>query len=392
MSKMQECKTAKRDMITKTVGVPESLLILLLVLSGCTGCDSSGSGEKGSSDSNSGSLAVSWKHPYNIAGGVRMAPKPVSDSLVLFGAEARLVALRSDDGSIKWRSPPVEPSSLELKVRDLSVSEHLVFGSHVGRLKAWSMENGQERWELRPEAGLYEIGYYGFNSGHVYVSSGGQLLSVDKRSGTVVRRYEPGAAGIVHDGGALYLGQAWVPEGAEGQAQGGLLKMNAATGDTLWFFKTKRGGFYDMRPVVEEGRVFAGTREGKAAFFAVDAQTGEEIWRNEDAPTFAPPASGEERVYLNTSAEVMALDKETGRTAWKKNMPGGSSFRGVVYLDGYVYHPRGGTLYVLNAETGEIVHEEPSPSSYYWTLAAGPERIYAQTSGHLMAYEPFQPE
>ena len=180
-----------------------------------------------------------------------------------------------------------------------------------------------------------------------------------------------------------------MPEGAQGQGQGGLLKVDAITGDSLWFFQTERGGFYDMRPIVEDGRVYAGTHGGRAAFFAVDAETGEEIWRNEDAYTFAATHS-DDRIYINTSSKVMTLSKESGRTLWTKKASSGSGFRGVAYLQGYVYHPRGGTLYVLNAETGEIVHTEPSPSSYFWTLAAGPDRLYAQSGGHLIAYEPYQ--
>ena len=62
----------------------------------------------------------------------------------------------------------------------------------------------------------------------------------------------------------------------------------------------------------EDGRVYAGTHGGQAAFFAVDAETGEEIWRNEDAYTFAPPAHGPERIYINTSSKVMVLSKESG--------------------------------------------------------------------------------
>jgi outer membrane protein assembly factor BamB len=181
-----------------------------------------------------------------------------------------------------------------------------------------------------------------------------------------------------------------VPEGGEGQARGRLLRVEASTGDTLWTFTTERGGFYDMRPIVEDGRVFAGTREGDAAFFAVDAETGEEIWRNRQGFTFAAD-HGSDSVYLNTSADVMSISKETGRTLWTTDMPGGSGFGGVQYHEGYVYHPRGGTLVVLDAEEGRIVHQEPSPSGTFWTVHAGPERIFAQTSGHLIAYEPYQP-
>ncbi len=72
-------------------------------------------------------------------------------------------------------------------------------------------------------------------------------------------------------------------------------------------------------------------------------------------------------------------------------MPGGSGFGGVEYHDGYVYHPRGSTLVVVDAEDGTIVHQEPSPGGYFWAVHAGAGQIFAQSSRHLIAYEPFQP-
>lgn len=356
------------------------------------GCDSGGSGNDTEARD---PLATTWKHPYQVAGGVNLAPKPVGDSLVLFGAEARLMALRPDDGSVKWRSPRVEPSNLELKAYELRIGGGVVFGSHVKRAKAWNLTSGAERWTYRPDTRFYSGGFYAAGSENFYASaSGSWLLALDRRTGRLDyrRQYGHGPRGITYRDGALYFTQAWTPEGAEGQAQGGMMKVDATTGDSLWGFRTGRGGFYDGSPLVEDGRVYAGTHGGKAAFFAVDAETGEEVWRNEDAPTFAPPAYGPERIFINTSSRVLALSKETGRTVWENKVASGSGFRGVAYHEGYVYHPRGEALFVLNAETGDVVHKETSPSSYYWTLAAGPEHIYTQTSGHLVAYEPFQPE
>ena len=133
---------------------------------------------------------------------MRLAPKPVGDSLVLFGAEARLVALRADDGSVKWKSPRVEPSSLEMKVKELLVRGGAVYGSHVGRLIAWDLNDGSERWTFKPESSLYEIGYYGLDSDHMYVSGGGRLLAIDRQGGLLEGQYESGADGIAYAEGA----------------------------------------------------------------------------------------------------------------------------------------------------------------------------------------------
>lgn len=365
-----------------------------VIVVGTGGCDSSTSRSTSNSDSTT-TLTTVWEKPYESAGEVRLPPSTIGDSLVLFGAEARLQAFDVDDGALVWESPSVSPSILEIKGYDLLAGDSTVYAAHVRNVHAWNLRDGSHRWvfERPSDTGLYELGFYALGPDHVFLfGNGGQILRVERTSGDRVDtwRYSKAIVGAQYQNGFLYLGQVWVPEGAEGQARGGLTKVDASSGDTLWTFTTRRGGFYDMRPIVEEGRVYAGTREGKGGFFAVDAETGKEIWRNEQAYTFAADHSGGS-VYVNTSAELMGVSKETGRTLWKTDMPGGSGFGGVVYHDGYVYHPRGGALVVLDAEDGTIVHQEPSPSGYFWTIHAGAGRIFAQSSGHLVAYEPYRP-
>jgi outer membrane protein assembly factor BamB len=334
-------------------------------------------------------------HPYEVAGGIRMPPETVGDSLALFGAEARLQALDVETGEVVWKSASVSPTTLEIKGLDLLIGDETGYVAHVLQVDAWNLRDGSRRWtfDRPPDTGLYDLGYFALGPDHIFLfGNGSELLRVDRRTGERVDvwNYAAPIAGARYRNGYLYLGQALTPEGAEGQDEGALTKVNAATGDTIWTFETKQGGFWDMRPIVGEDRVFAGTHEGAGAFFAVDRETGEEIWRNRQGYTFAADHS-EEHVYLNTSAELMAISKETGQTVWLTDMPGGSGFGGVEYHDGYLYHPRGGALVVVDAEDGTIVHEEPSPSGYFWTVHAGAGQIFAQSSGHLIAYEPYQP-
>ncbi|NBC86480.1 MAG: PQQ-binding-like beta-propeller repeat protein [Bacteroidetes bacterium] len=372
--------------------------LILFVLMGGAGCDGlSGSTDTPPSDSTDASsvLKIDWMHDYQSVDGIQLSPTTVGDSLVLFSGAGRLQALRVKNGSVFWKSDSVDPKNVELRGHDLLLGPKAAYGAHVRNVYAWNVSDGSLKWTLnRPaDTGLYELGRYALGPNHVFLfGNGPQVLRVDQASGAIteVWRYTEPIFGATYRDNRLYLGQAWVPDGAEGQARGALTKVNATTGDTLWTFETERGGFYDMRPIVHDDRVLAGTREGDAAFFAVDKETGEEIWRNRQGFTFAAD-HGDGYVYLNTSAELMSISEETGRTVWKTDMPGGSGFGGVVYHDGYVYHPRGSALIVVDADDGTIVHQEPSPSGYFWTLHAGAGRIFAQSSGHLIAYKPYQP-
>ncbi len=221
-------------------------------------------------------------------------------------------------GEVTWKSASVSPSTLEIKGRDLLIGGQTAYAAHVLKVHAWNLRDGSRRWTFdRPsDTGLYDLGYFALGPDHIFAfGMGGELLRIDRTTGerVNVQTFAGAIVGARYHEGFLYLGQVRVPEGAEGQSQGILTKVDATTGDTLWTFETERGGFYDMRPIVHDDRVFAGTREGDAAFFAVDKKTGEEIWRNRQGYTFAAD-HGDGYIYLNTSAELMGISEETGRT------------------------------------------------------------------------------
>lgn len=66
----------------------------------------------------------------------------------------------------------------------------------------------------------------------------------------------------------------------------------------------------------EQGRIFVTSGFGFVA--ALNAQTGEELWRVQtDAPARTPPTAYRGKVYLSTNTnEFIALDQETGEKSW----------------------------------------------------------------------------
>jgi outer membrane protein assembly factor BamB len=147
-----------------------------------------------------------------------------------------------------------------------------------------------------------------------------------------------------------------------------------------------------MRPILKGDRLYAGTQSGeKTEFVALDAGTGEMIWRNKEARVYAAErAAG--KIFVNTGRDVMALDKETGRTLWHAGLQAGHGESGLAYLDGYVYHPHGQGLRVIDAETGEVVHIEWPENGYFWEVGVGAGKVFAQDSGALYAFEPYSLE
>jgi outer membrane protein assembly factor BamB len=335
-------------------------------------------------------------------GGPRLTPEVVEveeDTLVLFAGGARLTSLHVQNGSVKW-STELEPPR-ELDAVNLRIDESAVYGSHLHKAVAWNLRTGQKLWQFKSTVDKYykrffSLGFYGLGPDYFYGSGdGGWIFAIEKESGELIyeRQYEYGAHGLSYEGGSLYFTQAWTPEGAEGQSKGGIMKVDAATGDSLWNFRTPRGGFYRMRPFVEDGVVYAGTDGGEnTVFVALDAATGEVIWRNTRARVYAAEMA-DGKIFVNDGSDLLALDKDDGSTLWRARLDAGHGESGLAYLDGYVYHPHGQAMRVVNAETGDVVHvEAPPDGSYFWEVGAGAGKVFAQSSGYLVAYEPYQPE
>ena len=101
----------------------------------------------------------------------------------------------------------------------------------------------------------------------------------------------------------------------------------------------------------------------------------------------------DDTLFCTSSSTVYALDKHTGNLLWETQVfnPDESSL--LAYWDGYVYHPHYGKLYILNGETGEIVHTMRGPDeAYTYQVSAGAGKIFVQSSQHLYAFSPYDPE
>lgn len=107
--------------------------------------------------------------------------------------------------------------------------------------------------------------------------------------------------------------------------------MNATNSETVWTFpknpKDANRGVFHSSPVVGDGRVFVTSQRETGGFFsereniiwALDAETGAEIWRFEDASgryVEAGALSGDTLVVGNGDGNVYALDAEDGSLKW----------------------------------------------------------------------------
>ena len=85
------------------------------------------------------------------------------------------------------------------------------------------------------------------------------------------------------------------------------------------FLVTLPGGRPLATPAVADGRVFLGGGFGSYEFYALDAVTGDVVWKyqtEDDGPTAAVVA--DERVVFNTESCEIEVLTVAGRPVWKK--------------------------------------------------------------------------
>ncbi len=337
-------------------------------------------------------LELLWAYPYSMVGwGGRVSPGVVGDSLVLMTGDEYITCLRADSGSIKWRY-------------DVPGDFYSFIGSFLfddQQLYAWEkndgysvytldMATGELNWSIDScgRSNHHGIGpnYYSpFYKSAFKISKSGQVLDTVKSDQT----YDS----MSYFNGRVYGSIGWSPPNNPNSV-GRIICYNEETMDSLWTHEEPGGGFDLCYPVFEDGVMYIGTIWGaKNKTLALNAETGEVIWDNNNYGAIKMIIVGDV-LYRKPGAAVFAMNKTTGEDLWRTNLSNPDERPTMSYLDGFLYVENYGTLFILNAETGEIVHKVyggPDGAGIE-QVSTGAGKVFIQTSRHLYAFNPFNPE
>lgn len=190
----------------------------------------------------------------------------LSEGTLYFGSDGvsanHLFALRSADGSVRWKfpvekqifsTPAVEAGTVYFHARD----------DHVYAVKA---DDGALRWKVPAPAPQAEFSVFSDMAksspavarGRVYVGVGKELLALGAADGEVLWR---SAAGARVDSSPLVVG-ATVYVGSDDR---NLYGFDAVSGAQTWMFET--GGRVSIPPSAGEGLVLFGSNDGRLYAF-----------------------------------------------------------------------------------------------------------------------------
>jgi outer membrane protein assembly factor BamB len=380
---------------------------LLTAVLGCTlvvtGCDSA----SGPPRPETRGLEVAWTYEFD-GDAPTHAPVVVGDSLVLVSGDAYLTSLRLRDGSVKWRAP-VDPEMTLLADRVL-VDERHAYGTHYTHrtgettIRAWRLDTGTEAWR-RTYTGDRLALYEGLALSDKYITlssdvEGQPAFALNTRTGAFAFDHHPSSAGahlIGHDDGTLYVRTTWVEERGSPQVQRNQSRVVALRGDrpdSLWTFATAEGGLY-LDPIIREGMMYVGLSTSNSApgltYLAIDLETREVRWRARDVGAAAHLVA-EGRVYVREgNAQLVALDAASGQVLWRTEPASAHTTPSPHYFfEGDLYYPHYDGLRVIAAESGELLHIEPPRYGHLWEAAVGDGTVVAQYTGAIVAYRPFR--
>lgn len=156
----------------------------------------------------------------------------------------------------------------------------------------------------------------------------------------------------------------------------GTLHVLDLEGDELWNVSTGKIDPYTS-PAAEEERVyFAG---GDPALYCVDTSSFEILWKLQtNAPITSTPAIDGGRAYFATTEDLHALDAETGEEIWRTHLKGTTSSPAI--SSGRVYiGTDDASLECLNASDGSLVWSAEVDSSVRSSPLVVGDRVYFGT-------------
>jgi outer membrane protein assembly factor BamB len=299
---------------------------------------------------------------FRAGGAIRARPAISGRDVFIQADDGFLYRLDAVTGEQRWRvrvaATPIERvqigdqnSRYDNRASAVTLTDGTLYvGTHDGHLLAIDSARGSQLWDFAANDTVSTTPLV--VAGKVYFGSfDGKVYALDATSGSSIWRYETGAP--VTSSPAKYQDQVII-----GSRSYDLLALDGASGKRVW---TKYYWFswVESPATIRGGLAYIGSSDA-AKVFALDARSGRKVWEVDvGGSAWAQPAVSESRVYIGTvgvlnylvphHATVLALDRKTGRPAWRhpvappaivksETIPYG--FAGSPSLgDGFVYFP-----------------------------------------------------
>ena len=341
-------------------------------------------------------LKIFWHKETNLIDAPDAQPLVIEESKLIYTGELELVAIDSKNGDEIWRGIIDNERALVCEKLVFDEKRRRIITNHKKDIKIWDSETGESIVTLTKEDGVQS-----FNLGRHAVLEDGYAIIGDTLDAYVINpdgsirfsvQFEFASAGLAYLNNKLFMTMGKTITGA--LTKGKIIAFDVQTGDSLWSYITDNSGFTRAEPIISNSILYAGTvgNSPENTFVALNSETGELIWEFSNSEILTRSfVLGPKYVFVNTGGKLIALNKINGQKVWVFEWNSSAGLIKPVYLEGYIYHSDHNRLFVIEGETGELVHEEPLPEGggFFWHVAASSDKVFAQTSNQIIAYQPW---
>ncbi len=335
-------------------------------------------------------LSKAWGASSAEAGRGVFTAAADADAVYVAGESGRVARLNLQNGNETWRADLGKTLSA-----GVGVGNGLVLaGGLKGEVFALESASGSKKWEVKLSSAVSAAPVV--ESGIVVVRTGdGRIYGLDAADGSrkwLYTRQLPALSLQGLSGVSLLNGVAYA-----GYPGGKLVAIKLSNGIQLWEVNVslargatelERVNDVAGKPVMDGRRVCAVTFQGRVACFS--RERGELLWAR-DASSDAGLAMDEQYVYVTDDKDaVTALDKETGRAAWRQDKLANRQLTAPLALGKYIaVADMEGYVHVLSAEDGSFAARLQADSSAVRAapLDIGPGFVVQTVKGGVTAFK-----
>jgi eukaryotic-like serine/threonine-protein kinase len=317
---------------------------------------------------------VKWQTKVS---GTWLMPPLLADGILYTGSGSGvLYAVDAETGEQLWS----EDGFGQLEATGAIAGDMIITAGYNQTVKALDRITGDERWSYTTGYGVQ--GAPLIVDDRVYIATDHEVYALDLESGGLIWKVPTGTEGAYMGAPAYENGVIYTTGGKL------LLALEAESGEDLW--RTQKDEMF-LGPTVANGLVYVGNFDRK--LYAFDQASGEERWSFDGEEVFwSSPAASEDKIFAGNDRTVYALDAQTGELVWSFDAESRSISEpllsdGVVYVsDSSHEFPLGPRhLYALDAKTGEQLWVFESISTFLPAPVLGEDVIYLTSTGEIIA-------
>lgn len=309
-------------------------------------------------------------------------PIYADDMLYIGTASGKLLALNPDSGETKWSFQAENGPILAVALAE----ETLYFGAGERGFYAVDAQKGTLDWSFEADSSVWSSSPLIMNDTAYFGSDTGTVYALDLQTHTPLWTFDAASGVLWHLAGDEE--RIYVP------TQNFLYALEANTGKELWHASTSDKW---NAPAVATDIVYAGN--GSHQFMALDAITGQERWVFMDPAgrwsEWSAPVITEETVYVGSSNNRMyALDTQTGKEQWHFSTQDWATTDPIL-TDGVLYFGVGAhanlaepsadrLFYALDATTGNPLWTFKASGLVYSGATIGKDAIYFKTLNNIL--------